>query len=125
MKFIFQALALLFAGFLVAGFTAAALAPPDTMFGRFALTPWDKLSHFLAFLCLAVVIGLTAPRNWLYRVCLALAVYGLALEYLQTGSGRTASLVDAGANLLGILAGAVPLRLLRPERRRSKRYKTS
>lgn len=125
MKFIFRALALALAGFLVAGFTAAALAPPDTLFGGLALTPWDKLSHFLAFLCLTMVIGLTAPRTWFYRVCLALAVYGLALEYLQTGSGRTASLVDAAANLLGILAGAIPTRLLRPERRRTRRYRTS
>lgn len=121
LKIAFRATMLLLAGLLVAALTAAALAPPGTALGKLALTPWDKASHFAAFLGLTLLLGVLSPRNRLVRLGLLLALFGLCLEFAQGAFGRTVSAIDFGANLLGIAAGAVPLALLRPDRRRTPR----
>ena len=103
--------------------TAAALSPPDTLLGKLALTPWDKASHFFAFLGLTLMLAALSPRNRLIRLSGLLALFGLCIEFTQGAFGRTVSPIDFAANLLGIAAGAIPLALLRPDRRKSPRAK--
>lgn len=66
----------------------------------------DKLAHFLAFVVLAFLADLgweKARFNWIPAVLLT--GYGALIEVMQSFvAGRTASLADLGADLLGLLA---------------------
>jgi VanZ family protein len=74
----------------------------------------DKVLHFLEYLVLAfltafaLVRGTRRSREWRWRTATVLpALYGIALEVIQLGvPGREMSLLDAGANVLGAMAGA-------------------
>mgnify|MGYP001814846790 CR=1 FL=1 len=82
------------------GSIASAFAPP----GGLGL---DKLAHFLAYACLAVVPalltgGLRAVVPWAVFVCLL----GAGLEAAQSWmAAREASLADLVFNVAGVVAG--------------------
>ena len=88
----------------------------------------DKVEHFVAYALLAAgAVQLFARRASLLSACIALALLGVLLEYLQgrTGLGRSMDPLDALANTLGVLTGLAtvltPLRdlLLRMDRPRT------
>lgn len=68
----------------------------------------DKVQHFLAYGLLAFLIALGWPKMRLVFVILLAALFGIGVEIAQglTHFGRTASLFDAGANLIGASFGA-------------------
>lgn len=108
--FIFSSALLLFA--LLRG------APPHALFWHS-----DKIGHALSFFAVALTGRLAdlALPGWVYWT--SLASLGMGLEYLQgvIGPLRTASLADAGANLLGILLAFVICWALAVLRRRTDR----
>jgi len=84
---------------LVLGVTVLALIP--------GLTPpagLDKVVHFVAFAALILPIVIFCPRM-VWVAFTALLIFGIAVEYLQSFVGRTPSLSDAVANLLGLAFG--------------------
>lgn len=75
----------------------------------------DKVNHFIAYAVLTALIGLGWPKlHPLALVALAF-FFGVAMEIAQAmGSmGRTASLLDALANLAGAVVVSVILFILR------------
>ena len=78
----------------------------------------DKLEHIAAFLTLAMLSRLAWPTlsRWLPGGLLAL--YGLGIEYVQSMDfvGRTASVADFVADLIGIVLGFLVIRLLAPRK---------
>ncbi len=68
----------------------------------------DKVQHFAAYAVLAVLVRLGWPRLWGGWIFLGLAVFGIGIEIAQhtMNLGRTASLADIAANLIGT---ALPL----------------
>jgi VanZ family protein len=76
-------------------------ATPARLFGS------DKIEHILAFSALAVLARLGWPRQPAWISGLVLLSYGLGIEALQATDqiGRTASLADVGADLIGIGLG--------------------
>jgi VanZ family protein len=72
----------------------------------------DKVNHFLAYAGLAAPLTLALhPKRWVSAVIVA-TVYGIGLEFGQAmgDAGREGSMLDAVANLLGALFGAVLIR---------------
>lgn len=86
--------------------------PPD-LFGP------DKVQHFLAFLALTLLARLSWPRLHGIWIVAMLAAYGIAIEYVQAMPfvGRTSSIADVVADLVGIAAGFVGLAILRFSRK--------
>jgi VanZ family protein len=76
-------------------------ATPARLFGS------DKIEHILAFATLAVFVRLGWPRQPFWVGGLILLAYGLGIEVMQATDfiGRTASLADVAADLIGILFG--------------------
>ena len=92
------------------------------LFAGLRAQPWpqplhqfDKLLHFSAFLGLTGLFLLARPGRWQWWGLVAIALFGLGIEY---GQGlllerRHASLADALANLVGILVALVLVSLWR------------
>ncbi|WP_439636292.1 hypothetical protein [Oceanicaulis sp.] len=74
-----------------------------TLFGE------DKLKHMGAFLVLTLLARASWPAWPLWRLALGLTAFGVAIELAQglSGWGRTASLADLVADLIGIGLGFV------------------
>ena len=74
---------------------------------RPTLIGWDKVDHIASFAALAVLArsGWPDQRRWVAG--LALFIYGVALEFLQGADfvGRTTSVSDIAANVVGIALG--------------------
>ncbi|MHA6287767.1 VanZ family protein [Maricaulis sp. CAU 1757] len=97
--------------------TDLALQPgyntPPRLFGS------DKLEHVGAFALLAGLASQGWPRRREWIIAPLLGLYGIGIELLQATPqvGRTASLADVAADLvgigLGLLTGALVRRLLR------------
>lgn len=75
----------------------------------------DKVQHLLAYGGLTGLMGLGWPKAGLLRLVLIAALFGLGIELAQglSGLGRTLSLLDALANLLGACLAATILRFWR------------
>jgi VanZ family protein len=69
----------------------------------------DKIAHFLAYAGMAFLALLTFRTKFTRAIALIFAVaLGLLLEWLQLFiDGRSASLLDAAVNLLGIAVGVL------------------
>ncbi|CQH60660.1 VanZ family protein [Halobacterium hubeiense] len=92
----------------IAAVLAGSLAPGSTGGGLPAGA--DKLLHAVGYATIAV--SLSGARRAetgraLVSVVLAAALLGVGIEVVQPTVGRTASVLDAAANLLGASAGAV------------------
>ena len=65
----------------------------------------DKLEHALAFMALTLLGFFAYPRK-AAKLCLGLVTMGALFEGLQIFiPGRTASVLDAAANTMGVIAG--------------------
>ncbi|MEN8180501.1 MAG: VanZ family protein [Pseudomonadota bacterium] len=75
----------------------------------------DKLQHIFAFFTLAFLADHAFPKHiWNWRKFIPLLGYGLILEIIQyTIPGRFFSLLDLGADALGLLVYTIFLSLLR------------
>ena len=89
---------------LVAAVVYASLGPsvpaPD-------VDNFDKLEHAVAYLCLTLWFTGLVLRSRYGRVALALALFGLVIEFLQEFMpfGRQGDPLDMAANLVGIGVG--------------------
>ncbi|WP_208288683.1 VanZ family protein [Halobacterium sp. R2-5] len=86
---------------------AGSLAPGSTAGGLPAGA--DKLLHAAGYATIAFAVAAARRARALRAlaaVVLAVALFGAAVELVQPTVGRTASLLDALANLLGATAGA-------------------
>ena len=92
----------------IAAVLAGSLAPGSTAGGLPAGA--DKLLHAAGYATIALSLA-GAQRaetgRTLVSIVLAAALLGVGVEVVQPTVGRTASLLDAVANLLGATAGAV------------------
>jgi len=71
-----------------------------------AVSIGDKAEHAIAYAALAL-LGTASSERGVMRTILGLAVFGLALEFLQTFSpGRSADAADIVANVIGACLGA-------------------
>lgn len=92
--------------------TDLALQPgyemPTRLFGS------DKLEHVGAFFVLTLLARLSFPRLPLLIPTTILMLYGIWIEYMQSlpHIGRTASIADAVADLVGILLAALMIVLV-------------
>tara|TARA_R110001606_G_scaffold362905_1_gene516775 strand:- start:32 stop:412 length:381 start_codon:yes stop_codon:yes gene_type:complete len=68
----------------------------------------DKAEHAIAYMVLAGLICFWLGRERIMRGTIVAVGYGAVLEFAQAlaGTGRTPSVLDAGANLLGACIGA-------------------
>lgn len=74
----------------------------------------DKVNHCLAFFVLAFCIDNAFPRvRFLVAKIWPLLAYGIAIEIVQRFVAREFSLLDFGADLLGVLLYWLPRRWLR------------
>lgn len=74
----------------------------------------DKMNHCFAFFVLAFCIDYAFPRlRFLLVKIWPLLAYGIAIEIVQRFVSRDASLLDFGADLLGIALYWLPRRYLR------------
>ena len=92
------------AGFLV----YSMLATPDFAKETRRLIPWDKASHVIGFYVLTLVSLVAFPRIPALVKITAFAGCGLLIELIQPLTGRDLDLVDAFANLVGIVAVYAP-----------------
>jgi VanZ family protein len=100
-------------GLLVSMIVIAYLATTDQPFSL-QVEVSDKLGHLLAFAELFVLARLGWPRASYLACALTLMLFGLAIEIVQAQlSYRDFSLLDLGADALGIAAGAIILWALR------------
>lgn len=64
---------------------------------------WDKAQHALAFGVLMLLGFLAYPRAF-WKVAIALILYGVAIEVIQSWTGwRSGEILDAVADALGIV----------------------
>jgi VanZ family protein len=96
----------------IAAVLAGSLAPGSAAGGLPAGA--DKLLHAVGYAVIAVSLAgaQRAERGQtLVSIVLAAALLGVGVEVVQPTVGRTASALDAVANLLGATAGAVGWRV--------------
>ncbi len=64
---------------------------------------FDKVMHLVAYFVLTGLMAFAFPRVKLFHIFLLTSIYGAVLEVLQgtLAQGRTASLADLLANLMG------------------------
>ena len=74
-------------------------------------TSIDKLYHFVAFAALIFPLILTDSRRWWWAVPVSIAFGGL-IELIQPSVGRQAEWLDFGADITGVLSGAVMAEIL-------------
>lgn len=86
----------------------ATLSGPKSPLGSLALTPSDKLTHFMAFYLIALLGAVSFPSGRLLLTAACVLVLGLALELLQGLVGREPSIKDALFNVAGIAMALVP-----------------
>ncbi|GAB4270003.1 MAG: hypothetical protein Kow0013_21960 [Pararhodobacter sp.] len=100
---------LVFAGFLALVIASLTLTPLPG--GISVPGGIDKVYHFVAFTALIFPLILTDSRRWFWAVPAAI-LYGGAIELIQPTVGRTAELLDFGADITGVLAGAALAEIL-------------
>lgn len=66
----------------------------------------DKPSHFIAFLALALPLGIMRPR-WSAVLFLLFTIFGAAIEIIQPHVGRTREVADLIADMAGTACGMV------------------
>lgn len=98
-------------GLLVLWVVTAALLPGGVWAGEAGILGGDKARHIFLFFLLALVSAGALPDRPIWQIGLGLAALGLAIELIQPLVGRSYSLADMAANLVG-LAGALPLAAL-------------
>ncbi len=94
---------------IVTGITYLSLTPTDTL-----TVGNDKLSHFIAYAVLMCNVGLLTYQNKLkFRWGILLSIiYGGVLEVIQQYvPGRYMSIYDLIANAIGVLIGAIVIRV--------------
>ncbi len=94
---------LIFIGYILA-LTVVSLMPSE---GLPHITYNDKIAHFAAYFLLALsACSLSLPRQKLRSLLLGIVLYGIVIEACQglLIPGRHASLLDALANTLGVIA---------------------
>ncbi|MCB1746675.1 MAG: VanZ family protein [Gammaproteobacteria bacterium] len=106
--------------FVLAGAAVAALSlmPPPADTPLDAVPGFDKLVHLAMYATLGVLALPAWPAAPRWRIALALAAYGVALEFTQgLVPGRMPSLADAVANCTGIsiMLGIAAVRARRRE----------
>lgn len=84
-------------------------ATPPRLFGS------DKIEHILAFMTLMFVARMGWPRQSVYLSGFVVLGYGILIEALQATQwiGRTASVADVLADLVGLLFGLFLYTILR------------
>lgn len=109
---------LLFWSALLTAFVMAILPQPPALPGN----PNDKILHMLAFLVLAGLAAIAYPRLRLVTVFLGLAVFGGAIEVVQSLPvlGRGPSLLDWFADIAAAAVVLVAVGLMRSWRRRTR-----
>lgn len=90
----------------------ASLLPGQSGVAAAGATPFgvDKIVHVIGYACLTyTVAGAVRARTAgrLAAVVVAVAAFGAGVELVQPVVGRTASPLDALANLAGAVAGAL------------------
>jgi len=90
----------------VAAVIAGSLAATDLLPVRIDIDHRDLVLHFAGYATLAVMaaMGLRRRRSALWAAA-CLVLLGIALEFLQSYTGRDRSLYDALANAAGVAAG--------------------
>jgi len=102
--------------FVFIGIGILSLIPPSS---GIELGEHDKWNHFISYLVLSLNWCLIKSSPKLFFVGLLLCgFYGLSLEYLQGFvPGRVPSLLDASANMGGVVTGFVLYILIKPQPR--------
>jgi VanZ family protein len=87
------------------------LSPPE---GINNIGSLDKIAHVLTYIGFAILGCLMAKnRKQLLIIITACAIYGLAIEYLQSLTGyRTASVHDELANIIGLFIGVTIAKII-------------
>lgn len=89
-----------------AGLVGIALVAVESLVaGRPHTVHTDKILHFSGYAILALVFVLALRLRSCLPALLALAVMGVAIEFLQTQTGRTFDMRDAYANAMGVVVG--------------------
>lgn len=106
---LWAAVGLMVGALIAGGILVVALTPP--IYPTFGVSYIDKVYHFIAFAVLIFPIILTEPRRWFWAIPACVAFGGM-IELIQPSFGRTAEWLDFGADVSGVLAGAVLAELL-------------
>jgi len=88
------------------GVTVLAVVPEEA---AVVTSGWDKANHFIAFFVLLALLDRAYPagRFVVFKIA-ALLGYGILLEIVQSlVAGRDASLLDVGADMVGLAAYAL------------------
>ena len=99
----------------IIGIGILSLIPPSS---GIEMGEHDKWNHFIAYLVLSLNWCLIKnKRTFFFLGLLLCGFYGLSLEYLQgCVPGRVPSLLDASANIGGVVTGFVLSVLIKPQR---------
>lgn len=90
----------------VAGLIGIALVAVESLVtGQPHTVHTDKILHFAGYAILALVFVLALRPRFCVPALIGLAAMGVAIEFLQTQTGRTFDLRDAYANATGVAAG--------------------
>lgn len=75
------------------------------------ITHIDKIWHLGTYAVLSTLVRLGWPKLWGGLIFISLSLFGIGIEFAQhfMNLGRTGSIADAAANLIGV---AIPLILL-------------
>ncbi len=85
--------------------TTLSLMPSQEVPAGFS---WDKLNHWAAFFILMFLACHAYPQRSLWRIALALVVYGIGIEIAQYFTKyRSADVMDVVADAIGILVYAL------------------
>ena len=97
------------------GIGVLSLMPPSS---GIELGEHDKWNHFIAYLVLSLNWCLIKnKRTFFFLGLLLCGCYGLSLEYLQGFvPSRVPSLLDASANIGGVVTGFILCVLIKPQR---------
>jgi VanZ family protein len=87
-------------------FAVIAIGPFQWL--EFALVPWDKAAHFMAFYLVTAMLFLAFPRRRRLDLALMATLAGAALEMMQLATGRDAEVGDMIANGAGAFAVVIP-----------------
>ncbi len=89
--------------------TMLFLMPQNFTIGRI-FDWWDKAQHALAFAVLMLLGFLAYPREF-WKLGIALILYGVAIEIIQSWTGwRSGQVLDAVADTVGIVLSGVLIR---------------
>lgn len=103
------------------GILVLTLIPPENL-GDSRLFSYDKLGHFAIFFIWTFLFALSVAtfknrKTPLFVIFLAGSIFGISIEILQeiTEYGRTASFMDAAADIAGSLIAVLLLRYLQKQ----------